>query len=119
MIPPTLRLHDYLQHMIEAIGRIAAYTKGMDHATFTLDGKTQDAVIRNLQVIGEAAQNIRRHHPDFVAANSHVPWGAAYGMRNAVVHGYFKVGLERIWTTIEDDLPPFEVQLRALLAGLG
>jgi hypothetical protein len=50
--------------------------------------------------IGEAAQNIRRHHPDFVAANPDVPWGAAYGMRNAVVHGHFKVGLERIWTTI-------------------
>ncbi len=118
MIGPTLRLHDYLQHIIGAIERIGAYTVGMDHAAFMRDAKTQDAVIRNLQVIGEAAQNVRRHHQDFVAANPDVPWRSAYGMRNAVTHGYFNVGLERVWSTVQDDLPPFEKQLRALLAGL-
>lgn len=118
MIGPTLRLHDYLQHIIEAIERIGAYTKGLDHAAFLLDTKTQDAVIRNLQIIGEATQNIRRHHPDFVTANPDVPWRSAYGMRNAVIHGYFNVGLDRVWSTVETDLPPFEAQLRALQASL-
>jgi uncharacterized protein with HEPN domain len=59
-----------------------------------------------------------RHHPDFVAANPDVPWRSAYGMRNAVTHGYFNVGLERVWSTVVDDLPPFQAQLRALLADL-
>jgi uncharacterized protein with HEPN domain len=75
-------------------------------------------MIGNLQVIGEAAQNIRQHHPDFVAGNATVPWVSAYGMRNAVTHGYFTVDLERVWTTIQSDLPPFEAQLRELAAHL-
>jgi len=118
MIGPTLRLHDYLQHIIAAIERINAYTAGLDHAAFMHDARTQDAVIRNLQIIGEAAQNIRQRHPDFVAANPAVPWRSAYGMRNALTHGYFNVGLERVWATVQTDLPPFEAQLRTLLAGL-
>ena len=68
MIGPTLRLQDYLRHIIEAIGRIGTYTDGLDHAAFLLDARTQDAVIRNLQIIGEAAQSVRRHHPDFFVA---------------------------------------------------
>ena len=118
MIGPTLRLQDYLQHIIEATERIAAYTSGLDRAAFLLDARTQDAVLRNLQIIGEAAQNIRRRHPDFVTAHPEVPWRSAYGMRNAVTHGYFNVGTERVWSTVENDLPPFLAQIRALLAGL-
>jgi uncharacterized protein with HEPN domain len=56
MIGPTLRLQDYLQHIIEAIERIGTYTDDLDHAAFLLDAKTQDAVIRNLQIVGEAAR---------------------------------------------------------------
>ena len=82
------------------------------------DAKTQDAVIRNLQVIGEATQNIRQRHPDFVVAHANVPWVSAYGMRNAITHGYFTVDMERVWTTIQNDLPPFEAQLRELAADL-
>lgn len=117
MIGPALRLHDYLQHMIAAMGRIGAFTADMDHAAFMADIKTQDAVIRNLQIIGEAAQNIRRRHQDFIATHPGLPWRAAYGMRNALTHGYFTVDLDRVWTTVQDDLPPFEAAIRTLLAG--
>lgn len=82
------------------------------------DTKTQDAVIRNLQVIGEAAQNIRQRNPDFVASNPAVPWRSAYGMRNALTHGYFTVDLERVWATVQNDLPSFGALLRALLKDL-
>jgi uncharacterized protein with HEPN domain len=116
MIGPALRLHDYLQHVIDAIGRISLYVGNMDHAAFMGDAKTQDAVIRNLQIIGEAAHNIRQRFPDVVAADPAVPWHSAYGMRNALTHGYFSVDLERVWTTIQNDLPPFEATLRRLLA---
>jgi uncharacterized protein with HEPN domain len=69
-------------------------------------------------VIGEAAQNIRRHHPEFVAANPEVPWRSAYGMRNAVTHGYFSIDMDQIWTTIEADLLPFAARLMDLLSTL-
>jgi uncharacterized protein with HEPN domain/predicted nucleotidyltransferase len=94
MMSPRLRLRDYLQHMVSAIDQIRIYTLGMEHDAFMRDAKTQVAVIRNLQVIGEAAHNIRRHHPDFVAASPDVAWRSAYGMRNAVTHGYFSIDLE-------------------------
>jgi uncharacterized protein with HEPN domain len=61
MISPTFRVQDYLQHIIEAIDRISAYTTGLDQTAFMSDAKTQDAVIRNLQVIGEAAIRTSSH----------------------------------------------------------
>ncbi len=118
MIRPALRLHDYLQHIIDAIGRVNGYVAAMDHTAFMGDVKTQDAVIRNLQIIGGAAHNIRQRFPEVVAADPSVPWHSAYGMRNALTHGYFSVDLERVWTTIQNDLQPFEATLRRLLASL-
>jgi uncharacterized protein with HEPN domain len=115
-VPPRLR--DYLQHIVDAIGRINGYVAAVDHATFMGDANTQDAVIRNLQIIGEAANNIRRRFPEVVAADPSVPWQSAYGMRNALTHGYFSVDLERVWTTIQNDLRPFEATLRRLRASL-
>jgi uncharacterized protein with HEPN domain len=60
MIRPSLRIQDYLEHIVEAIDRIDAYTAGISEAAFITDRKTQDAVIRNLQIIGEAAHNLRQ-----------------------------------------------------------
>ena len=65
----------------------------------------QDAVIRNLEIIGEASNNIEKFYPEFAAANSELPLAFAYQMRNAVAHGYFKVDLEVVWKTIHADLP--------------
>jgi uncharacterized protein with HEPN domain len=80
--------------------------------------KTQDAVLRQLQIVGEAAQNLRQQHPDFIAAHPDAPWRSAYGMRNAVTHGYFDVDLQRVWTTVERDLPGFATQIRAMVLAL-
>jgi uncharacterized protein with HEPN domain len=118
MIRPTLRIQEYLRHILEAIDRISAYTAGLDHAAFMLDPKSQDAVIRNLEVIGEAAQNLRQRHPDFVASHPNLPWRSAYGMRNALTHGYLTVDLDRVWITAQNDLPPFGAQLEDLLKEL-
>ena len=71
-----LRLADYLHHMVEAIDRIFLYTEDIDEAGFLTDSKTQDAIIRNFEVIGEAARNIERQYPAFAATNPEVPWGA-------------------------------------------
>ena len=118
--PP--RLGDYLQHIVQAIDRIENYTTGMDAAGFAADTKTQDAVVRNIEVIGEAARNIQRQHADFSAAEAHVPWAVMVGMRNRVSHGYFSLDWNLIWATVQADLPPLRAQIRALSgkpAGLG
>lgn len=93
-----LRVPDYLGHILQAIRRIGRYAGGMDEAAFLKDELVQDAVIRNIEVIGEAARNIERTHPDFSARHPDVPWGDIYVMRNRVSHGYFSVDLGIIWS---------------------
>jgi uncharacterized protein with HEPN domain len=110
------RTTEYLGHMLEAIHRINAYVTGLDRVAFDADTRTQDAVIRNLEVIGEAARNIQ-HDPDFVAAHPEVPWALAYRMRNALSHGYADIDLGTVWNTARTNLPKLASQLLALLSG--
>ncbi len=109
-----LRIGDYLQHILEAIDNIQDYTAGMDLDAFMADRKTRDAVIRNLEVIGEACNNVAKNHPSFAAEHSAVPWGFAYEMRNALSHGYFTVDHAIVWQTIQQDLPTLKSQILAL-----
>jgi uncharacterized protein with HEPN domain len=110
-----LRIPDYLEHIIEAIERIDEYLADVSEVTFLEDRKTQDAVIRNFEIIGEAAHNIERYHAQFAAAHPDVPWTVIYAMRNRVAHGYFKVDLEIVWKTIHAELPELHAQIRKLL----
>ncbi|HRP96118.1 MAG TPA: DUF86 domain-containing protein [Rhodocyclaceae bacterium] len=112
------RLIDYLTHILEAIGRISRYTTDLDQAGFLASQLVQDAVIRNLEIIGEASHNIETHYPEFAAAHRELPLAFAYQMRNAVAHGYFKVDLEIVWRTIHSDLPGLSHQVQSVLAGL-
>ena len=77
---------------------------------------TQDAVIRNLEIIGEACRNIERVDPGFAARNPDLPLRSAREMRNVLSHGYFSVDLAVVWTTIQANLPPLKQQLRRALA---
>ena len=74
-----LRVKEYLNHILEAIERINRYSNGMDEEEFLQDEKTQDAVIRNFEIIGEASRNIERYHPDFATEHSDIPWGGFSG----------------------------------------
>jgi len=111
----TLRLPEYLGHILEAIERIHRYVEDLDEAGFLHDEKTQDAVIRNFEIIGEASNNIKRHHPEFAAQHPQLPLNFAYEMRNALAHGYFKIDLEVVWTTIHNDLPGLHEQIQQLI----
>jgi len=111
----ALRVADYLQHILEAITNIQDYTKGMDLDAFMADRKTRDAVVRNLEVIGEACNNVTKNHKAFAAQHAEVPWGFAYEMRNALSHGYFTVDHGIVWQTIQQDLPKLESQISALV----
>ncbi len=99
-----VRLSDYLSHILQAISRIERYTQNLTQGTFLADEQVQDAVIRNIEIIGEAARNIERHSPEFAAQHPEIPWGDMYAMRNVVAHGYFTVDLEIVWKTIHGDL---------------
>ena len=85
----------------------------MAEPQFLQDEKTQDAVVRNFEIIGEAARNVERHHPEFAISNPEVPWDVMYTMRNRVAHGYFKVDYEIVWRTIHADLPELRAQVAA------
>ena len=109
------RLLDYLEHILQAIGRINRYIDDMDEASFLQNEMAQDAVIRNLEIIGEASHNIEVKFPEFSESHPELPLAFAYQMRNAVAHGYFKVDLEIVWKTIERDLPQLEMKVSELI----
>lgn len=109
------RCSDYLRHIVEAIDTIQGYTAGLDAAAFIADRKTCDAVIRNLEIVGEACNNVTKHHAAFAAAHSSIPWGFAYEMRNALSHGYFNVDHAIVWQTVQGDLPSLRAQVASLL----
>jgi len=104
-------LIEYLEHIHQAISRIQTYITHIDQSAFIGNLEKQDAVIRNLEVIGEAAGNIQRHFPGFAETNPAIPLKAAYGTRNALAHGYFKVDLQVVWKTVERDLPLLLTQI--------
>ncbi|MBI5225819.1 DUF86 domain-containing protein [Candidatus Micrarchaeota archaeon] len=96
----------YLEDILECIGCIREYTENMDLAGFMAKRQTQDAVIRRLEIIGEAAKNIpeaiRTTHPK-------LPWKEITGMRDILIHAYFGVKKEFIWKTIHENLDELEV----------
>jgi uncharacterized protein with HEPN domain len=105
---------DYLGHIVEAIDRIHRYVEDMTELTFLGDEKTQDAVVRNFEILGEAAHNIEIFHADFAASHPQLPWSLMYTRRNRVAYGYFKVDYELVWKTIHIDLPKLRDQVSAL-----
>ena len=100
-----------LDDMLEATERIERYVAGMDQPAFLADEKTSDAVVRNLEILGEAAA----HVPDeFRARTPELEWPRIVGLRNRVVHGYFAVDLELVWRNAVSDLPVLASRLRRL-----
>jgi uncharacterized protein with HEPN domain len=99
------RIGDILEHMAVALEKIGRYTDGLSPAGFYEDEKTQDAVIRNIEILGEAANNIQKTVPAFAQQYPSIPWAVLYAMRNRVAHGYWQVDVEIVWQTIMRDFP--------------
>lgn len=103
-----------IEDILAAIDLILEYTHEMDRATFGSDRRTVDAVVRNLIMIGEAAN----HVPDDVAAaHPEIPWARMRGMRNLAVHEYFGVDDDVLWDTVTVNLPSLVPSLRGVLEG--
>src|SRR5690606_6402554 len=90
------------------------YTADLDQIGFLGSPMVQDAVIRNIEIIGEAANNVQRMAPDFVALHDDIPWQVMYAMRNRLSHAYHKVDLEVVWLTIQRDLPELHALVKQL-----
>ena len=90
----------------------------MSEQEFMRNEMAQDAVIRNIEIIGEACHNIEVHYPEFATANPALPLAFAYQMRNAVAHGYSSVDRKIVWTTIRNDLPGLYKKVQTLLQNL-
>jgi uncharacterized protein with HEPN domain len=100
-----------INHMIESISLINEYTQNLTLGDFISKKEVQDAVIRRLEIIGEAA----RHLPaEFSAKYPAVPWRKVAGMRNILIHEYFGVDLNLTWNVVKVDLPELEKQLGAI-----
>ncbi len=111
--PRDIRL--YLADIIGAITSIESYTIDMSAEAFGADGKTQDAVVRNLEIIGEAVKRI----PDAVReAYPNIDWKPAAAMRDFLIHEYPEVDIHAVWDTIQNDLPPFKTGVKQCLAEL-
>lgn len=110
----ALRLTDYVHHMRDATDRIQRYTSDKSQLDFTTDEQLQDAVVRNIEIIGEAARNVSLHAPEFAQQNAQIPWAALYAMRNRVSHGYWTIDLAVVWQVIQRDLPELKELLQQL-----
>jgi uncharacterized protein with HEPN domain len=100
------RVEDYLDHIAQAIQRATEYIEGVGSlAAFQQSRRDQDAVIRNIEIIGEAANRIQRDTPEFVAAHPELPWVEMRGMRNKVIPNYFDVNLSVVWTLLKTTCP--------------
>ena len=101
----------YLSHILEAIDRVHSYTSA-GRSAFRQDLKTQDAVIHNLQIVGEAAKKVSA---ETRAAHPEMPWRNMTGLRDRVVHDYFGVSLDIVWDVVENHLPRLREQVKKLL----
>ncbi len=106
----------YLSHILECIDFIESYVAGLDLGGFSEDQKVQDAVLRRVEIIGEAVKNL----PDELRKeNSQVPWRQIAGTRDKVIHDYLGVDVELIWNVVETLLPDLRTEVRAILLSLG
>ena len=104
---------DLLQDILEGARRILLYTENMDYDAFLEDLKTQDAVIRNLEIIGEASKNLSE---EFQKTQTEVPWKSISGMRDKLIHDYFGVNVDIVWGVVTEDLSRLVNQISQIIS---
>ncbi len=103
-----------LEDMLESALKIKRYTTNHEFESFINDEKTIDAVVRNFEIIGEAANRL---DPDFRTRNTEIEWNRIRGFRNRIVHDYFGIDYEIVWTIVEEDILELIDQIEKLIKG--
>ena len=101
----------YIEHILQSIDRIESYLAGKDHQSFSNDFMLQDAVVRQLEIIGEATKRISK---DLRNVNPQVPWSDMAGMRDILIHDYIDVDIDIVWKTASESI----IKLKFLLQNL-
>ena len=106
---------DYLHDILDAVKDAEDFVEGMRFEQFERDRKTLNAVVRSLEIIGEASRNIS---VSLREKYGEIPWKKMIGMRDKVIHGYFGVDTKTLWGTVKDDLPPLKNLVQKMLKDL-
>ena len=101
----------YIDHILQAIEKIHKFTKDLSQEDFNLNEMAQDAVIRNIEILGEATKNISEN---LKTIYKDIPWRAMAGMRDKLIHDYMGIDVEIVWATIKKDIPELEKLLREI-----
>jgi uncharacterized protein with HEPN domain len=102
----------YLRHIMDALELIRRYLAGISYDQFLQSHLLQDGVVRQLEIIGEAARNIS---DTFKSAHAELPWSKMVGVRNRLIHAYFEVNLPIVWDTVQMDIPSLRQQVERIL----
>lgn len=106
---------DYINDILNSIDEIKSFIDGMNFKEFTMDKKTMNAVIRSIEVIGEAAKKIPK---TLIDKYPNIPWKKMAGMRDKMIHEYFGIDIEILWKVAKDDLPPLEPLIQDVLKSM-
>lgn len=106
---------DYLSDVLEAMERICRYTQRLSYEQFMQDTRTQDAVMRNLGVIGEA---VKRLSPELRRAHPEIPWREMAGMRDKLIHHYFGVNYDVVWSVATQQISDLKLRLSEILKSI-
>lgn len=102
----------FIKHIQESINWVEKYTEGLSKDEFFNNIQVQDAVIRRLEIIGEAVKNLPEN---FKRKSSDIPWEKIAGLRNILIHEYFGIDIKLLWNLLEKDLPNLKNQINKLL----
>ncbi|MGQ4914463.1 MAG: DUF86 domain-containing protein [Candidatus Asgardarchaeia archaeon] len=102
----------YLKHILDSINRIEQYTENVDYDSFMINTMVQDAVIRQLEIIGEATKRLSK---DFRETHPLIPWKDIAGMRDKLIHDYLGVDIDAVWETIKKDIPALKNKIKKIL----
>jgi len=105
-------VRDYLDDIVQAAQQAFDFVEGMDYETFSRDRKTAYAVVRALEILGEATKRIP---PEIRNRYPNVPWRSMAGIRDKLIHDYLNVNLEVVWKTVQEDLPPLVPDVQRVL----
>lgn len=101
----------FIKHILNAIEDIETYSKGLSKEKFEKNKKSQDAIIRKIEIIGEAAKNVSQN---FILKHPNIPWKESIRTRDKLIHGYFGIDLNIVWMIIEDELPKFKKEINKI-----